>query len=68
MYLEQKQNGNIKGRGCANSRGQWEFILKEETSTLTVSLNALLIICMIDAAEERFVATADILEAFLQTN
>ena len=66
MYLKQKRNGDVKGRGCADSRGQREFILKEETSAPTVSLYALLITGLIDAVEERFVATADIPGAFLQ--
>ena len=68
MYLKHKRNGDVKGWGCADGRGQWEFILKEETSAPTVSLYALLITCLIDASYERFVATADIPGAFLQTD
>lgn len=61
-------NGDVKGRGCADGRGQRDFISKEETSAPTDSLYALLITCMIYAVEERFMATADIPGAFLHTN
>lgn len=27
MYLKQKQKSDVKGRGCADGRGQQEFIL-----------------------------------------
>ena len=50
-YLKQKQNGDIKAWGCADGRGQREFISKEETSAPNVLLYALLITCMINSSE-----------------
>ena len=67
MFLKRKRCGTVKGRGCADGRRQREFISKEEASSPTVSLHALMISCLIDAIEGRDVATADIPGAFLQT-
>ena len=67
MFLKRKRCGKIKGRGCADGRRQREFISKEEASSPTVALHALMVSCLIDAIEGRDVATADIPGAFLQT-
>jgi hypothetical protein len=32
MFLKKKQNGTIKGRGCANGRKQREYTIKEDAS------------------------------------
>ena len=68
MFLKRKRCGKIKGRGCADGRGQREFISKDEASSPTVSLYALFLTCIIDAIELRDVATVDIPGAFLQTD
>jgi hypothetical protein len=68
MCLKLKRAGDLKGRGCADGRSQREYMAKEETSSPTVSTQALILSCMIDAKEERDVATADIPGAFLQTD
>jgi len=68
MFLKRKRCGKVKGRGCADGRRQREFISKAEASSPTVSLQALMISCLIDAIEERFVITCDIPGAFLQTD
>jgi hypothetical protein len=44
--------GVIKGRGCADGRKQRAFIEKEQASSPTVSLEALLLTCVIDALEK----------------
>ena len=67
MFLKQKKNGKIKGRGCADGRPQRNYIPKEDTASPTVSLEGLFLSCMIDAYERRFVATVDIPGAFMQT-
>ena len=67
MFLKMKRDGSIKGRGCADGRKQRDWMTKEETSSPTVSTQALMLSCMIDAFEGRDVATADIPAAFLQT-
>jgi hypothetical protein len=67
MYLKQKRCGRIKARGCSDGRKQRIYKTKEETSSPTVSLEALLLTSIIDAQEERDVATVDI-PAFLHSN
>ena len=66
MFLKRKHSGKIKARGCANGRGQQDFISKEETRSPTVSINALMCSCTIDAIEGRKVITCDIPRVFLQ--
>ena len=68
MFLKSKQSEKMKGRGCANGRPQREYITKEESSSPTVSLYALMGFCVIDAMEGRTVITVDIHGAFLQGN
>ena len=67
MFLKMKRNGTIKGRGCADGRKQREWMSKEDTTSPTISNEALMLSCMIDAMEGRDVATADIPGAFMQT-
>jgi hypothetical protein len=68
MFLKKKRSGKIKGRGCADGRKQRVYIAKEEASSPTVSIEALMMSCVIDAKEERDVATADIPGAFMQAD
>ena len=66
MFLKQKRSKRIKRRGCANGRPQQEYITKEESSSPTMSLYALMGSCIMDALDERKVITVDIPSAFLQ--
>jgi hypothetical protein len=68
MFLKEKRDGLIKGRGCADGRPQREYMTKEETSSPTVATEALLLSCVIDAIEGRDVATCDIPGAFMQSD
>ena len=56
----------MNGRGCADGRPQREYITKEESSSHTVSLYALMTSCLMDAMDGRKVITVDIPGAFLQ--
>ena len=67
MYLKEKRDGKIKGRGCADGRSQRLYTPKIETSSPTASLAGIMLTCMIDTYEGRDVATVDIPGAFLQT-
>ena len=67
MFLKRKRCVKIKARGCANGRSQRDYISKEEASSPTVNLHALMLSCVIDAIEGRYVATSDVPGAFLQT-
>lgn len=68
MFLKRKRCGKIKGRGCADGRSQRDFISREEASSPTASIYAIMLTCVIDAIEGRYVATTDIPGAFLQTD
>ena len=67
MYLKEKRDGRIKGRGCADGRKQRAYIPKAEASSPTATLAGIMLTCMVDAYEKRDVATADIPGAFIQT-
>ena len=67
MFLKQKWNGDIKGRGCADGRPQKLYMAKEDTTSPTVITESLFITCSMEAREGRDVATVDIPGAFLQT-
>lgn len=68
MFLKQKRNGTIKGRGCADGRKQRAYTLKEEVSLLTIAIESVMLSSVIDAMEGRDVATVDIPGAFLQAD
>ena len=68
MFLKEKRDGTIKGRGCADGRKQRPYTTKEEASSPTVAIESVLISCTIDAHEERDVATVDIPGAFMQAD
>ena len=66
MFLKRKRCGRVKGRGCADGRSQRESISKDEESSPTASITAIMMTCLIDAIEERVVGIVDIPGAFLQ--
>ncbi|KAI2500335.1 Reverse transcriptase (RNA-dependent DNA polymerase) [Fragilaria crotonensis] len=68
MFLKEKRNGIIKARGCADGRKQRAFTTKEEASSPTVSIESVMLSCVIDAKERRDVATVDLPGAFMQAD
>jgi Reverse transcriptase (RNA-dependent DNA polymerase) len=67
MFLKEKRNGEIKGRTVAGGNKQRDYISKEDVSSPTVSTEAVLLTCIVDAEEGRDVAVIDIPNAFIQT-
>ena len=67
MFLKEKRDGSIKGRGCADRRPQREYITKEDSTSPTIAIEALMLSSIIDAPERRDVATCDIPGAFMQS-
>jgi hypothetical protein len=65
MFLKEKRTGIIQGRGCTDGYKQQSLVTKENASSPTVSLESLLLTCVIDAMERRYVATTDIPGAFM---
>jgi hypothetical protein len=68
MYLKQKRCGRIKARGCADGRKQRLYKSKEETTSPTVSTEALFLTSAINAKEGRKVMTIDIPGAFMHAD
>ena len=68
MFLKEKRCGRVKARRCADGRKQRLYKTKAETSSPTISIEALLLSCLIDAMEERDVATCDLPGAFMQAD
>jgi hypothetical protein len=68
MFLKKKRSGRIKGRGCADGRKQRIHTKKEDASSPTVAIEAVMLSCVIDAEEERDVAIIDIPGAFMQVD
>jgi len=64
MFLKEKHEGTIKARGCAYGRSQRDYTTKSDTSSPTVSLEAMMLSCVIDAKENGYVAIANIPGAF----
>jgi hypothetical protein len=68
MFLTRKRCGRVKARGCADGRKQRETTKKEDASAPTVAIEAVMLSAVIDAVEERDVATADTPGAFMQAD
>lgn len=66
MFLKRKRTGKVKARGCADGRPQRGCITKEESSSPTASMHALMASCVMDSIEEQSVITCDMPGAFLQ--
>jgi hypothetical protein len=68
MFLKRKRDGTVKARGCADGQPQREYITKDESGSPTVSIYALMALCLMDAIDDRKVVTCDIPGAFLQAD
>jgi hypothetical protein len=68
MFLKRKRCGKVKGRGCADGRKQREWTEKSESSSPTISNNAVFLTAVVDALEGRDVAIADVPGAFMQVD
>jgi hypothetical protein len=65
MFLNEKRDGSIKGRACADGRKQREGSTKSDTTLSTIALESVIINAIIDAFEKREVAIVDIPGAYL---
>jgi hypothetical protein len=68
MSLKEKRCRKIKGRGCADGRPQRDYMSKEDNSLPTVATEALMLTSVIEAIENRDVATCNIPGAFMQSD
>ena len=60
-----KRDGKVKGRTCADGSTQRKYVPREEASSPTLSLEALMAILLINAYEERDTAIFDVPGAYL---
>jgi hypothetical protein len=67
IFVEEKRDGKLKARKVIGGNKQREYSTKEDASSPTLSAEAVMLICVIDALEGRDNAVVDILNAFVQT-
>ena len=68
MFLKKKWCGAIKGRGCVDGQKQQAYITKEESTSPTISTEAVFLTAIVDAWENRKVAVLDVPGAFMQVD
>ena len=66
--INEKRDGRIKGRVCADGRKQRIYIRKYDVASPTMQLESLMITLLIDAYEGRGVATVDMVGAYLMAD
>ena len=67
LFLTEKRDGTIKGRMVYNGKPTREWLSKEDLASPTVSLELIFLTAVIDAKEGCDILTADIPNAFIQT-
>jgi hypothetical protein len=68
IFLVEKRDGRVKGRACANGSTQRDYMDREDAASPTAATESILITALIDAKQKRDVMTADIPNAFVQTD
>ena len=59
MFMKEKRNGTVEGRGCADGQKRREGTESIETTSPTVATESVLLTAVIDALEERDVACVE---------
>ena len=65
--LTQKRDGTIEGRTMYNEKPTRDWLSKQNSASQTVSVESIMLAAVIDAHEGRDVMTADVHNAFIQT-
>ena len=52
MFLKRKRSWKVKASGCANGQPKREYISKDNSSSHTVSIYALMVLCVMSAMEK----------------
>jgi len=63
--IKEKKSSMLKGCTCADGRLQQTMYMKEETASLTIATDALMLSLMIDAIKKYDVATTDVVGTYL---
>ena len=67
IFVEEKRDGTIKARKVICGNKQCDYIAKEDVNSPTVTAEAVVLTCVIDAQENIDVDVVDIPNAFVQT-
>ena len=67
MFLTEKRDQSIKGRMVYNGKPTREWLSREDSASPTAALESIMITAVIDAHEGRDIMTADVPNAFIQT-
>ena len=68
IFLVEKRDGRVKAWACANGSTQHEYMERDEAASPTAMTESILIMAVIDAKQNQDVMTADIPNAFIQTD
>jgi hypothetical protein len=66
IFVEKKRDGTIKAGKVIGGNKQRDYITKEDVSSPTVTAEAVMLSCVINAQEDRDVAVVDIPNTFVQ--
>ena len=64
--MKQKRDGEIKGRNVYGVDKQRDYISKEDSSSPTISTEYVLLCCIMDKKEERYVAVINVSNDLIQ--
>ena len=67
VLLIEKRDGTIKVRSVYNGKNTRDWISREDSASLTVSQDSIVITAVINVKEQRDIMTVNILNAFIQT-
>ena len=65
IFLTEKRDGMIKARQCADGRKQQNFMVNEDSTSPTVTMESIFVPSMIGTKENREVALVDLSGAYL---
>jgi hypothetical protein len=68
IFLIEKHDGRVKAKTCANGSIQHTYMECNDATSPTAMMELILITATIDAKQKRDVMTANIPNAFVQTN
>ena len=68
MFLKQKWSGKVKAHGCTDGQPQREYVFKDNSSSPTMFIYALMAQWVMSAIEEQKVVTCDIPGSFIQSD
>ena len=68
MFPKKKYYGRVKGCGCANDQKQWGYINKEEYSSPIVTMEELILSCIMDTLDGRDVTMVNMPGDFIHAD